>query len=373
MGVVFSPHKAQWEFLNAKPTARFRAAIAGVQGGKTLVGCVAIAKVMERSKNDYFMITAPSYKMLKQATKPTFEMVYGRWLTRKDDRNEEAKDVRGNTIFFRSTDNPDSLRGPTLRAALMDEAAYSPKRAWDILRQRVAVKKGYIFITTTPHGNNWLYKHVWLLREDPEYLCVSWSSLENPAFSKEEFEKLKRESDELWFRQEYEAEFLGFGGLVFPEFDYEVHVKEVAVDEGLPVFWGMDFGIANPTFISMWRVIKLSTHEEFKAIFPSFPLKVPHYVYYCFDELWIQGRPLPQVIEYALSRGKRPVWVACDPSGRARDMIVGVGAVDLLREYGLQPVFNKNWNSAKVRIRGINEVHKLLRDTPPQILIHPRC
>lgn len=350
-------HSGQINFLRGNPKARFRAALAGTQGGKTFIVCLAIARHIQLTKDGHFMVVAPNYKMLALSTKPTLEKFLKGWIIKRDEKIENCWYlINGSRVFLRSADNPDTLRGATLDGVCLDEASLMPKLVWDIAIQRTAVKQGKIYIATTPRGNNWLFQEVYKRREDPAYHVVKWTSRENPAFDDVEFERIRATSDPRWFAQEYEAEFVGFGGLVFPEWDYTTFVSDsLEVDPKLPIYWGVDFGISNPTFVSYFQVIPEGDG-----------------IVCVVDEYWAQGMPLPNAIEGALERCLRmPEFAACDPSGRARDLIAGIGAIDVLKQYGIPVRYKKDWNIAKQRMMAINEMHKLLRTK--SLKIASRC
>ena len=349
-------HEKQIEFLYDKPEARFRFGIAGVQGGKTLSICVGLASGVEQCSNERFMLTSPTHKMMATSTLLTFQEVYGHNIVKKRTQTGALYDRYGNIIFLRSTEDPNSLRGPTLKEVAMDELTFSPKIAMDIVVQRLTVKQGRLWGATTPRSK-WI-REIRRRRNDPNYHIVSWNSKMNPAFGNEEFERLKKEygENDPWFRQEYMAEDVTFGGLVFPEFDETIHVGDTHYNPELPVWWGMDFGIGvNPTYISYWQIDDKTGHH------------------YLIDEDWIQGQNIYDVIEIALRHEyQKPLQVACDPSGRFREHVAGFGAVDVLAEYGLCPFYRKDWNLGQQRAKGIQEIHKILRTQKVTIGRHCR-
>jgi hypothetical protein len=337
-------HKGQVSYLQNKPDARFRFAVAGVQGGKTLSLCVGLAIDIQAHSNERFMITSPTHKMMGTSTLLTFEEVYGDNLVKRKVQSGELIDNKGNLIFLRTTEDPNSLRGPTLKGGAMDECTFSPKVAFDIFVQRLVVKQGRLWCATTPRSK-WI-RDIRRRANEPEYLVESWKSNLNPEFENLEYERLKREhGNDAWFRQEYDAEDTDLGGLVFPEFDPEIHVGVTEYNPNWPVYWGMDFGIgANPSFISYWQIDEEKGHH------------------YLIDELWLQGQNIYNVLGEGLKFSyPKPALVACDPSGRHREHVSGFGTIDVLAEYGLSPFFRKDWNLGQQRAKAIQEIHKLFR------------
>jgi hypothetical protein len=359
------PHPKQLAYLNERPSAKIRLALAGRQGGKTEIGCIAFAKELRSSQNEEFMVVAPTYKDLHQATMVKLENVlrkmHPKFIIRRDERIRMFwNDRYGNTIYFRTTENPDRLRGPTLKAALYDEAAMTPTGiGYRTLIPALSVKKGTLWITTTPKGPNWILQEIikpWRSGAK-DYHVVTWKSIENPAFPQAEYDNAKKYQDERWFNQEYNAEISDVGGLVFPEFVEQDHTNLYEYNPDLPIYWGVDFGIHNPTYIGFWQFDETAGEEGH---------------HYQFDELQIRDYKFDDVLTFALEKGytdktdqfhlyPKPFRSACDPSGKYREKIAGVGTIDVMYEYGLSPYWEKDWNTAIVRMQGIQTVHALLK------------
>ncbi len=370
-GLIENLSPGQYEFVHGNPKAVFRLALAGRQGGKTQIGCQEFAAELLKNKNELFMLVAPTYGVLEQASKlkllEVLDAIYPRqgdgkgWIVRFDTPTRQRwEDRNGNIIFLRSAEHPNRLRGPTLKAVLFDEAALVPyAQVFRILKAAVAIKGGRIYMTTTPYGPNWLLREVIRPWEagDPRYHVSRWRSIDNPAFPLEEYEDALKHQDERWVRQEYDAEIQDFGGLVFPEFDEEIHVGEPAYDPSQPVYWGMDFGIANPTYIGYFQIIPPGRSET-----------EPHIN--MINELQLTDLKLADILDIALwekptreAPYPKPALVMCDPSGGFREKIAGIGADLVMRAepYGLPVLHQKNWNSAYMRQVGMNEMHSLLK------------
>lgn len=346
------------------PKATYRIALAGVRGGKTLCGCTYMASRMRQTKNKNYMLIAPTYKLLWQASAPTLRMILERmhpnWIVHQEERFKSYwRDRNGNIVWLRSADKPDSLRGPTLYGFLFDEAAMtSTSHPWRILKQRIATERGgFGIITTTPKGANWLVRECIKPAKagDPNYHFVKWSSLENPTFDRATYEEDLKYTDPRWVAQEYNADITDFGGLVFPDFNEDLNTGYYDYDENLPLFWGVDFGINNPTYIGYFQFdYDSGNHGKIIQI----------------DELEIRDKPFPDVLVEAVDKGyKLPDWVNCDPSGRYREKITGIGCTELFDDLGIPVVFEDNWNIPRVRMMGILETHKYLKEG---MLVHDR-
>lgn len=256
----FVPHTKQLVALDSP--RRFIACVAGLQGGKTLVGAVWLLQQIYKDyeaglKNDY-LIVAPWYKTIDQATLPKFlELMPPDWgILKKQAMCIELK--WGSKIYIRSADNPNSIESMTIKAIWADEAGAMSHEIWSKLLGRVSILQGRIFMTSTPYANNWLYRDVfkkcgWKNGEaqpggDPDIEIVSWISTDNPAFLPEELELHRSKLDPKIFAQRYMGEFVTLEGLVYGVTDNEI-IEPFAIPADWRHIGGMDFGSTDPTVI----------------------------------------------------------------------------------------------------------------------------
>ncbi len=259
----FSPHPKQQLLLESK--ARFLLALAGVQGGKTTCGAVWFLReiynaYLEGFKGDW-LLTAPTVKVLQQGTLPKFKEYFpqdwGEWKEQKSC----FELVWGGNIYVRSTEEPDYLESMTVKGAWLDEAGKMKEAAWVNIQARLAVHQGRAIFTTTPYTFNWVNTQILShaarlngvsqsgnqLDADIEAFC--WTSLDNPAFPKAEYERVKRTMDPRLFAKRYEGKFTALEGLVYPDFTTECEVDSFAIPTHWKRFAGMDFGLTNPSAI----------------------------------------------------------------------------------------------------------------------------
>lgn len=134
----------------------------------------------------------------------------------RGDHKIELSDKR--EVWFRSCDNPDSLRSEGIDVLWMDEGGQIKEEAWNLaLRPALMDKKGIAFFTGTPKGKNW-YFQLWTRGKDPNqpsYESWSYPSSDNPKIDSSEIEDFARDMPEMAYRQEILAEFLDDVGSVF--------------------------------------------------------------------------------------------------------------------------------------------------------------
>lgn len=239
-------------------SAHFAAFVGGIGSGKSYGGCVRglmasqgyIGSQQRIPTPNLGVITAPTYTMLRDATLRTFMDVAG-GAVREFNKNEyRAVMQNGSEVLFRSTDNPEHLRGPNIAWAMLDEAALSTANTWDIMigRLRQFGQLGYLWLVTTPKGRNWIWqKFVQNLR--PERRLFRASSKDNLALDQSILDAWESEYVGDFARQELEGEFVAFEGLIYPEFNRALHVSSNRPESFNQVVAGVDWGFTNPGVI----------------------------------------------------------------------------------------------------------------------------
>lgn len=196
---------------------------AGIQGGKTSFGSLAVCKqigvLSQLHPGCNFIVAADTYKTLSQATIPTLLKLINRGLGKYNQGKQEINLITGGKIFCRTSTDPWSVEGiPDCAFAWMDEAGKCSKLFHINVLGRVARLKGKVLYTSTPYAMNWLYKDVEkpaLSGERSDIKFIRFSSVDNPAFPQEEFERQKRLLDPRMFRMKYMGVHERMQGLVY--------------------------------------------------------------------------------------------------------------------------------------------------------------
>ncbi len=162
----------------------------------------------------------------------------------------KIKNVFGgiSTIGFKSCDQGrEKFQGSSLDFVWFDEEP--PKDVYDECRMRVLDKKGDIFGTMTPlKGLTFIYDEIYLNpKNNPEVWCEFMEWADNPYLDQNEVKALTDSlSDDQLDSRRY-GRFKASEGLVYPEFDENIHVIEPI---NLPSEWqdniSIDPGLNNP-------------------------------------------------------------------------------------------------------------------------------
>ncbi len=239
-------------------TSAYEAAfVGGIGSGKSIAGCMRALLASQGMVGgkaiqapNLGVITAPTYPMLRDATQRTFFEVAGD-LVKHVNKSEGLVTLRnGSEVLFRSTTDPDRLRGPSISWWFGDEAALSEGIVWKIMigRLRQFGRRGYAWLATTPRGRNWVWKtFVQGIRAGRKIFKAS--SADNVYMDPEIVAAWRREYTGDFALQELEGEFIAFEGLIYPEFRREVHVTSQIPDTFAYTIAGVDWGFANPGVI----------------------------------------------------------------------------------------------------------------------------
>lgn len=198
-------------------TTPFIAAIAGTGGGKTEAGAIKALLFILNTEPGLFSVTAPTYKVLQDATLRTYkDKVFPPDLQKEFNKTEMRLElITGDEIIFRSTEDPDLLRGPNIKGFHMDEAALSPYEAFLILQARLrqgSSQQGWL--TTTPKGYNWVYQVFGpdTVADNADYSLHKWSARDNCFLPADFIRHLEESYRDEFAMQEIEGEFVVVSG-----------------------------------------------------------------------------------------------------------------------------------------------------------------
>jgi hypothetical protein len=275
----FKPHPVQWQALRFK--TQFAAAICGSQSGKTTVGAVwagmRIQEQLNSKKPMPGLIGAPTYKIMNQSTLQKFWEQFPH-LQQYHKRQESVIEVpytnkKGENkiypIFIRSFDRPLTVEGMSPGWAWLDEFGQCDSLAWTVVKTRMTVTGGKIFITTTPYNMGFLHREVYQpVKEGIEtrMSLFNWSAYDLATFFEREAKKAKGEQKKEYelkakavrehldsekkalppemFASRYMGHFSRMTGLV-----YNLHEEQFVPREDIDferVIGGIDWGYHHP-------------------------------------------------------------------------------------------------------------------------------
>ena len=209
----------------ADDTKRYRVLVTGRRFGKTTLAIRECAyHARQTDKLIYFV--APSYRQAKTIAWQQMKKILHqlRWVKRINEAELTIYLKNNSRICLRGADNPDSLRGVGVDFLVMDEAGDIDEFAWtEVLRPTLSDTKGKALFCGTPKGMNWFHS-LYIQGQDksnPDWSSYQFTTLQGTFVDAEEVEQAKKDMDLKTFRQEYEATFESWRGLIFYNFSPE--------------------------------------------------------------------------------------------------------------------------------------------------------
>jgi hypothetical protein len=256
----FEPHDKQCEVLD-DVKSKVVLVIAGKRGGKTTIGAVKLISIIQDNLNkgihDDYLISGPTYRLLKNATLPTLSKYWPSKLGtfKKSDSCIDLAD--GHKVFIISCESEDKLEGFKARACWLDEGGQVSRTAFNKIWQRLTPlageDQGQLIITTTPYGipSSWLNKDLIEVRTKVDYVgYYNWPTVDNPYMSKEAISEAKKIMDARIFERDYLGLFTNIVGLIYPDFNRTTDcIAPKVIDATWNRYAGLDYGFSDPTSI----------------------------------------------------------------------------------------------------------------------------
>lgn len=119
----------------------------------------------------------------------------------------------------------------------------------EVIRPTLTDLRGGALFLSTPKGYNAFYDLFELERTDPDFKSFHYTTYDNPFILKEEVDSARKQMTEDRFAQEYLAEFKKMEGLVYKEFNRDIHCfTDITLrPDTVEKLLGVDFGFTNPT------------------------------------------------------------------------------------------------------------------------------
>ena len=210
-------HPAQHAFLHG--TALFRAFCGGIGSGKTWAGAYDLIRRAKAGR--LYLVVAPTYAMLSDATFRSFlalaeELGLAAPGQVKRSTPPSIRLRTGAEVLFRSTDDPDRLRGQNLSGVWMDEASQMHVDAFNILigRLREAGELGWLSATFTPKGRqHWTYETFG--SGGPNTALYQARTADNPFLAAEFHGNVRQQYTTAQAEQDLDGQFIDAGDSMF--------------------------------------------------------------------------------------------------------------------------------------------------------------
>jgi len=213
----FGLHEGQMEAYDSN--ARFRIFACGRRWGKTILGSIiTFITMMKTPPGSVGFCVAPTYWHTQKQWREFLLRCPPNLIVNINRADHLITLVGNRLLWFKSADNPDSLRSEGLDWLWVDEGAQVKEEAWNLaLRPALMDKKGHAIFTGTPKGHNW-YWQLFMRGEDPlqpDYKSWSYPSQSNPYLDPKEIADFARDMPKRAYQQEILGMFIEDIGSVF--------------------------------------------------------------------------------------------------------------------------------------------------------------
>jgi hypothetical protein len=242
-----------------------------------------IARVMERPQGALGYYVAP-YRVMAKAI--AWDMLLKSTREIRVAKNEQELSVTllgGRKIALRGADDPETLEGVGLVAAVLDEFGRMKLGAWEkSLRPALSDHRGRALFIGKPRGHNHLkdfYERGQGTKRQKDWRSWLYTTADGGFVAPDDIAEAKATLPARVYRQEYEATFETLAGRVYSDFSRRQHVRSHAEIERLyktggrwqfkRIVVGVDWGLTNPGAMIVvgqtgtGRIVVI--HEEYHA------------------------------------------------------------------------------------------------------------
>lgn len=342
----YQPHDKQRIFHSSD--AKTRQFIGGNRSGKTVAGAVE-AVMYATGKHPYKtlpwepplrlrVVSVDFVNGVEKIVKPEIakwmplsELKGNSWATAYSRELRTLTLENGSTIEFMSYDQDlDKFAGTSRHAIWFDEEP--PRDIWVECKMRTVDVEGHMWLTMTPvEGMTWTYEELYdKAPEDDNIFVIEVAIEDNPHLNQAEMDQLLSGLTEDEKKAREKGKYVALGGLIWPQFNPEVHVIDPVVppqNDKWMHFAAMDHGFNNPT-AWLW----LAVDNDGRII-----------VYDCYKE---DGRVVSWHAKKVKENNERldrvPAYYVGDPSIRNVDPITGTSIQLEYIENGVPIVLGNN-------------------------------
>ena len=260
----FTPYKHQRavidELIDAKGTGKRVVTLSSRQKGKTfMIANLLLYYALNYSKQKCFCVS-PTLKQSKSIYNTIYDAVIGSGIVKKANAADyEIKFINGSTIYFKSAEQGEALRGYTADFLCIDECCFITDEIFYIIAPWVDAKKAPVLMVSTPfvkEGFFWQFFN-YGLEGINNTVTINWSDEQfkediQKILPPEKLEEYRRVLPKNQFKTEYLGEWLDNEGVVFDNF--KECIKSNQLNKYDQLFVGIDWasGVdADETVISI--------------------------------------------------------------------------------------------------------------------------
>ena len=335
---MLPPQRAWWELPNF-----IRLLVGGYGSGKTHIGALRAIALSYLNAGLPGQYVSPSYPMAKKTIIPTLTDIFERaGLDVTQHQTDHTFHIRNwdGHIWIGSGESPDSLKGPNLAWAGIDEPFIQPRAVFNQMLARVRhpqARQREIFLTGTPEELNWGYELATNDEGRYDVGVVLARTADNIHLPPDYITTLRSAFSEDLQAAYLEGRFVNLTtGRVYTPFDRSRHLTHLDVT-GLVPACGVDFNV------------DYLTAELF--------VSGPNWLHF-FDEIRLSNATTFELADI-LQAHYPGIAIYPDPSGQARHTSATGSDHEILRQAG----FTIRAHPAQPPVRArVNAVNRMLKD-----------
>lgn len=235
--------------------------VAGRRWGKTYLALISLLTNALAFPDSLLWYVSPTYRQSKMIAWRLFKSLIPEGIPYNPNESELSIYFphKNSIIALKGADNENSLRGKGLGsqfnlgglALVIDEFAsiFNKWEVWNsVLRPMLTdTNSGCLFIST-PKGKDAFWElYMKGQKNEDDFKSWQFKTENNPYLDPNEIERARQELPPRYFRQEYEASFEDYTGLVWPEFSKSHLVKPHFIDKAFPRIGAIDPAISGTT------------------------------------------------------------------------------------------------------------------------------
>ena len=338
-------------------TERFRVAVCGRRFGKTHLSLREISRFARMPDRKVWYI-APTRAQAKTIawTKLKKKLRKINWVKNINESELTIFLKNGSEISLKSAEVGDRLRGSGIDFVVLDEFADMDSSVWyEIIRPALSDTQGHALFIGTPKGSaNWAKDIYDSYLTKKGWRSFSYTTLDGGNVPDEEVEQARIDLAPKVFRQEYEATWESFSGVIFSEFgDHNVKAAEPIVDHE-HLIAGIDFNV-NPVTCVIMRRLKDGLHA--------------------IDEIVIENSNTTELVAEIKARyPNNQITAFPDPAGVQRKTSAnGLTDIKILENAGFTVRYHRSHPLVKDRINAGNSLFYLRESGDTRFYVDPKC
>lgn len=240
------------------------------RAGKTVatINDLIISALTNQKLRPQFAYIAPYFHQAKRVAWDYLKFYSEPFWKSKPNESELRVELIGDRrITLYGADNADSLRGIYLDGVILDEFGDFKPSVWgNVIRPALSDRAGWACFCGTPKGRN----EFWTVREIARKNADEWFFLELRAsesglIEAGELEQARRQLTPEQFAQEYECDFAAalpgaYYGRDLVDVERAGRIRDVPLDDAVPVFTAWDIGYRDDTAIWWYQVLRGEIH-----------------------------------------------------------------------------------------------------------------